>query len=71
MLEEDKKLFPFSKVKVILALILFLMVMDMVRGSSKFESILGIPYCSVEYWVAYSLALAGCYFFYRLNKVTM
>jgi len=66
---EDMKQFPWNKIKMNLALLLWIMVMNVLRGSSSLPSLLGVPYCGTGYWFLFFLSLVGCYAFYRIGLV--
>ena len=60
LLEKEKQLFPFRKIKEIIGLLLGLLLLSLLRGTAKFPSIIGIEYCGIEYWLVFKLSIVLC-----------
>lgn len=65
LMKEDKLLLPWRKYREIIILIILIVGMFLLKGTSTFKSILGITYCSTEYWILYALTLGVCFLFER------
>jgi len=64
VLREDREAIPKKKVAFLFSVIGFIILVSLLRGTEKIDSLLGIEYCSGGYWLFYLLAPAGCYLFY-------
>jgi len=64
ILEEENQYLPKSKITFLGYVVGFVLIGLVLRGSDKFQSILGLDYCSFGYWFAFLLILGGCYHFY-------
>ena len=71
LLEEEKSFLPKSRIVFLGCLMAFVLMVIILKGTDKFDSVLGIGYCSFGYWIWFIMGLIGCYFFYHkgLNLV--
>jgi len=60
---KERDLFPMEKIKEILYLVVTLMILSLLRGSSTTPSIIGIDYCGGSYWLVYALIILACGYF--------
>jgi len=68
---EEQEAIPKKKLIFLFSIIGWIVVASFLRGTEKFDSLLGINYCSGGYWIFYLLGPLGCYLFYLkgLQKV--
>ena len=64
ILSEDKLLFPVRKMIILLFLPSFLVIIMILRGSSRFDSIIDVEFCSKDYWTLYFFGILGCLLFF-------
>lgn len=64
ILAEDDAFLPKSKLAYLFCLLVFLLLMTVFRGTDKFQSVLGVDFCSAGYWGWFIFGLVGCYLFY-------
>jgi hypothetical protein len=68
-LREELKLFPTKKIVWSLALLFISCALIFFRGSKEYDSLLGIEYCSVSYWMLNASQIGVAFFFeYLLFK---
>ena len=60
ILKEDQLLFPKKKLVVTGTLIVAIILLALLRGTSSFDSIVGIPYCRAVYWIIAGLTVIIC-----------
>ena len=63
----ERHLLPMDKIKEILYLVGILMLLTLIRGSSTTPSLIGISYCSFNYWIVYVIGILSCIFFSKRN----
>ncbi|KAM3137326.1 hypothetical protein pb186bvf_010506 [Paramecium bursaria] len=51
IMNELQSRIPYRKLLIIILIYVIIKVCLLIRGSSGFQSLIGIPYCSTEYWV--------------------
>jgi len=64
IINEEKEALPKTKIIFLFSVIAFIILIAFLRGTEKYDSLLGVDYCSFGYWIFYLLAPAGCYLFY-------
>ena len=64
IIEEENSLFPLRKIAVLLSLLAYIIIVTILRGTDKFDSIIGVEYCSFGYWLWFLIGLAGCFAFF-------
>ncbi len=67
ILKEEYLLFPLRKLGLIGFLLIYVLSMIVLRGSKEFHSIIGIPYCSLSYWIFFVTGLIGILMLYLFN----
>lgn len=60
ILKQEQQMFPARKVGILLALLLFIILTTLLRGSREFGSLIGLDYCNSGYWLVYLFAIVGC-----------
>ena len=68
ILSEDKLLFPVRKMIILLSLPSFLIIIMILRGSSRFDSIIDVEFCSKDYWTLYFFGILGCLLFFTTGQ---
>lgn len=68
ILKKEQKRFPKTKYAILLGLLLIVMLLSFLRGSPKFDSIIGLSYCGVGYWGVYILTLVFCLLIFFMNR---
>jgi len=66
---QEHKLFPKRKLTLIAMLIITILFMTLIRGSKKFDSILGVSYCGFTYWGLFITTAFICLAFMILNQI--
>jgi len=51
ILEVESQLIPKKKIYLMLFMLVILIIISLIQGSRHFPSIIGIPFCSVSYWL--------------------
>ena len=64
IIKEENSFLPFSKIAVLLSLLAYIIIVTILRGTEKFDSIIGVEYCSFGYWLWFLVGLAGCFAFF-------
>jgi len=67
-LKQEKQLFPTNKIKLILGLLAWIIIMALIRGTDKLASVIGVEYCGIGYWALFFISLIGCGYFYNISK---
>ena len=65
ILAEEKAFLPKSRLIFLGSVLVYILVVIILKGTEKFDSALGIEFCSFGYWTWFLLGLVGCYFFYK------
>jgi len=60
-------IFPMHKIKEIIYLIVTLMIFTLLKGSLTLPSIVGVEYCSANYWLIHVGSIAVCFYFLKRN----
>eukprot|EP01017_Pseudomicrothorax_dubius_P030999 TRINITY_DN3912_c0_g3_i1.p1 TRINITY_DN3912_c0_g3~~TRINITY_DN3912_c0_g3_i1.p1 ORF type:complete len:461 (+),score=61.01 TRINITY_DN3912_c0_g3_i1:129-1511(+) len=65
LLEEEKDVFPFKKLRTSIILVFILIAFNLIKGSKRFPSVLGIEFCGGGYWGLTAMTIAICFAFYQ------
>ena len=68
ILKKEHKLFPKSKYGILFGLLLSVMILSLLRGSQKFDSIINVEYCRVGYWGVHAFTIGLCLLIFFFNK---
>ena len=68
ILEDEYKLFLVGKLGLIITLILIVILLLLFRGTKKFKSIVGVPYCDVVYWLILAVQILACIIAFIIHR---
>jgi len=71
ILKEEDQLIPWKKMAKVIALLIFMMIMALLRGTNSFASIIDAPYCGIEYWLLFAATMVGCMIFSLFNILSV
>ena len=64
IIEEENSFLPLRKIAVLISLLGYIIIVTILRGTEKFDSIIGVEYCSFGYWLWFLIGLGGCFAFF-------
>jgi len=68
LLREDYRPLPKKKLTIVIALLLSSMIIAVIKGTKKLDSIVGLEYCGSGYWITYGIGMLSCLVFFFLNR---
>lgn len=68
ILKEEYDVIPKRKIRLSILLLSFILLIAILKGTSRFPSMLGIENCSQEYWGMFLLSILGCLLFFLYNR---
>eukprot|EP01017_Pseudomicrothorax_dubius_P030916 TRINITY_DN3893_c0_g3_i1.p1 TRINITY_DN3893_c0_g3~~TRINITY_DN3893_c0_g3_i1.p1 ORF type:complete len:485 (+),score=88.69 TRINITY_DN3893_c0_g3_i1:50-1456(+) len=61
IIKEEHKSFSFYRNRTLFGLLLLLIVLNILKGSEKIASPIGVPYCGQAYWAIELIIVASCF----------
>eukprot|EP01016_Furgasonia_blochmanni_P002445 TRINITY_DN10956_c0_g5_i1.p1 TRINITY_DN10956_c0_g5~~TRINITY_DN10956_c0_g5_i1.p1 ORF type:complete len:482 (+),score=94.13 TRINITY_DN10956_c0_g5_i1:118-1563(+) len=59
---EEHQIIPWGRIAIVFLLIISIVIIILLRGSKRFDSLLGFEFCSPPYWILYSFQFSLCVF---------